>query len=779
MLSAFCPGNAINEIPDYKDMGMKKGLIIVESPTKVRTIKRYVGNAYEVKASVGHVKDLPPKRIGVDVEHDFQPEFEIIRGKGKILKELKAAASKVEDVFLATDPDREGEAIAWHIAEELRDKGERRFHRVLFRELTGRAIKEAMAHPVQLDRNKFEAQLARRILDRLVGYEISPILWEKVKRGLSAGRVQSVAVRLVCDREREIQSFVPVEYWTVEVNLVGPDPPPFTAKVVALKGKKYAISTQEEADKAVSDLKNAQYVVSSIQKKERKRQAPPPFITSTLQQEAARKLRFSARKTMTIAQRLYEGIELGSEGPVGLITYMRTDSTRVAGEAVDEARAFVRKRYGDDYLPKGVRTFGKGKLAQDAHEAIRPTVVGKAPEEVSSFLDKDELALYELIWKRFLASQMAPALYDQTQVDIKAGLYGLRAVGTVLRFPGYTILYTEGRDEENVPEGEDTAQVPLPPLKEGDLLEMKDIIPRQHFTQPPPRYTEASLIKALEENGIGRPSTYAAILSTIRDKEYVGLEQRHFVPTELGLLVNDLLVDHFPTIIDTGFTAEMEKRLDDIEEGEKQWQGLIKDFYHPFKEALDRARKEMKSVKSAGIVTDILCERCGAPMAIRYGRGGQFLACTAYPACKNTKDYTRDSLGKVVPVPKQEVDSGETCEKCGRQMVIKKGRFGEFLACSGYPECKNTRPLSTGVPCPESGCDGVLVKKRSRTGKTFYSCSRYPACSFAVWNEPVKEKCPLCGHPFLVVQTDKKGDRVLKCPNKGCSYRSKGEADIG
>lgn len=779
MLSAFCPGNAINEIPDYKDMGMKKGLIIVESPTKVRTIKRYVGNAYEVKASVGHVKDLPPKRIGVDVEHDFQPEFEIIRGKGKILKELKAAATKVEDVFLATDPDREGEAIAWHIAEELRDKGERRFHRVLFRELTGRAIKEAMAHPVQLDRNKFEAQLARRILDRLVGYEISPILWEKVKRGLSAGRVQSVAVRLVCDREREIQSFVPVEYWTVEVNLAGADPPPFTAKVVALKGKKYAIGTRDEADKVVSGLKKAQYVVSSIQKKERKRQASPPFITSTLQQEAARKLRFSARKTMTVAQRLYEGIELGSEGPVGLITYMRTDSTRVAGEAVDEARAFVRKRYGDDYLPKGVRTFGKGKLAQDAHEAIRPTTVDKAPEEVSSFLDKDELALYELIWKRFLASQMAPALYDQTQVDIKAGVYGLRAIGTVLRFPGHTILYAEGRDEENVPEGEDTAQVPLPPLKEGDPLEMKDIIPRQHFTQPPPRYTEATLIKAMEENGIGRPSTYAAILSTIRDKEYVGLEQRHFVPTELGLLVNDLLVGHFPTVIDTGFTAEMEKRLDGIEEGEKQWQGVMKDFYHPFREALDRAREEMKSVKSAGIVTDILCERCGSPMAIRYGRGGQFLACTAYPACKNTKDYMRDSVGKVVPVPKQEVDSGETCEKCGRPMVIKKGRFGEFLACSGYPECKNTRPLSTGVPCPETGCDGVLVKKRSRTGKTFFSCSRYPACTFAVWNEPVKEKCPLCGHPFLVVQVDKKGNRVLKCPSKGCSYRSRGETDGG
>ena len=757
-----------------------KGLVIVESPTKARTLKRYLGRYFDVKASIGHIKDLPKNKLGVDIEHDFQPEYTIIRGKGKVLKELKSAASKVQDIYLAPDPDREGEAIAWHIAEELKNKRKKqRFHRVLFHELTERAIKEAMSNPGQLDRNKFESQQARRILDRLVGYEISPLLWEKVKRGLSAGRVQSVAVRLICDREKEIREFVPEEYWTIEAWLKASLPPKFKAKLYSYKNKKIEIKNKEQADKIVSDLKNEKFIVSKVEVKERRRHPLPPFITSTMQQEAARKLRFPAKKTMQIAQQLYEGVDLGDEGPTGLITYMRTDSTRSAPEAISEARKFITEHFNKEFLPNKPRSYKKGNLAQDAHEAIRPTSVYRTPESVAPFLDKNQLALYTLIWKRFVASQMASAIFEQTSVDISAGDYLLRATGTVEKFPGFLVLYQESKEEKKEEkketqekEIEEGLGVMLPPLKKGEALNLEKIDAKQHFTQPPPRYSEASLIKALEEKGIGRPSTYATILSTIREKDYVRLENGRFLPTELGMLVTDLLVKHFPEILDVGFTAEMEKELDMVEEGEVSWIELLKRFYNPFNQRLDDARKQMKSIKALGVDTELKCPNCGSPLVIKYGRTGEFLACSSYPKCKYTSDFIRDEHGKIKILEKETQNVG-ICEKCGRPMVIKRGRFGEFLACSGYPECKNTKPLTTGVPCPEPGCTGELVKRRSKRGKIFYSCSRYPECKYAVWDKPVAKTCPLCGWKILVEVNSKKDGLILKCPVKGCGYKEK------
>ncbi len=752
---------------------MKKGLVIVESPTKTRTLKKYLGNNYEIKASVGHVKDLPPRRIGVNIEKDFEPEYEVIRGKGKIIKELKSAAAKAEEIYLATDPDREGEAIAWHIAEELKNgrKKKRRFHRVLFHELTERAIKEAMSHPGELDKNRFESQQARRILDRLVGYQISPLLWEKVKRGLSAGRVQSVAVRMICDREKEIRAFVPEEYWTVTALLKATQPPPFEAQLIKIEGKKAKISNEEAAQKITQELGGLDFTVVDVQKKTRKKNAPAPFITSTLQQEAARKLGFSAKKTMMLAQRLYEGVDLGEEGPVGLITYMRTDSTRVSQEAIKEARAHIAGQFGKDYVPASSRNFKKGKLAQDAHEAIRPTSVMREPSGLKAYLEKDALALYELIWKRFLASQMSPALLDQTRIDIEAGPYLLRATGTVVKFPGFMILYKEAKDKNGLHKKGDGDKV-LPPVEKGMKLELVNLEPKQHFTQPPPRYSEASLIKALEEKGIGRPSTYATILSTIQDKEYVKLENKRFVPTELGMLITDLLVAHFPEILDTSFTAAMEKDLDNVEEGSISWVEVLKNFYGPFKERLSQAKIQMESVKAKGVETDIKCDKCGSPMVIKYGRNGEFLACSAYPDCKNIKDFVRNERGEIEIVQHTEEIAG-TCEKCGRPMVIKKGRYGKFLACSGYPECKNTQPISTGVRCPEKGCDGELLERTSRRGKVFYSCSRYPECKFATWDKPVAQECPECGYPILVEKNTKRDGNILKCLNKKCRYQKK------
>ncbi len=811
---------------------MGKSLLIVESPTKARTLNRYLGRNFDVKASVGHVKDLPEKTLGVDIEKDFEPQYQIVKGKAKILEELKKAAKKAEEVYLAPDPDREGEAIAWHIASEINgEKDEQKIKRVLFHELTRKAIYEALKNPGKLDKNKYEAQQARRILDRLVGYLVSPILWTKVKRGLSAGRVQSVALRLICERERQLQQFVPEEYWTIAVELMKKDASekdkPFVAELWQYKNKKVKIKNEKQAKSYRELLEQSSFVVDSVEKKERKRQSPAPFKTSTLQQEAARKLRFAARHTMSIAQRLYEGVALGDEGEVGLITYMRTDSTRLAQEAVNEAREYIGEKWGKKYVPPRMRVFKNRKGVQDAHEAIRPTSVYRTPEQVAPYLDKDQLALYTLIWKRFVACQMAPAVFDQTTIKIKAGDFTLKVVGSVLKFDGFMKLYVEGTDNESEKNGK-KEDVWLPDLPEGTELSLVKVMPKQHFTQPPPRYSEATLVKELEEKGIGRPSTYASILSTIQEKEYVVRENMRFKPTELGFLINDLLVENFPNIFNVKFTAEMEESLDKVEEGKLNYLAVLKMFYDSFESTLEQAQEKMKDLRKEGIPTEIVCDRCGSKMHIKWGRNGPFLACSTYPECQNTCDYVRNDKGKIVPLKEEETE--EVCEVCGKPLVVKRGRFGTFLACSGYPECKftksinrdngkesekpvrteeicekcgghflikknryggsflacenypkckNTRPIPIGIPCPEEGCDGELVERISRNRRRFYGCSRYPDCKFVVWNKPVKKECPECGYPFLVEKYSKKEGNYLACPNSECRYRVKEESSQG
>jgi DNA topoisomerase-1 len=756
---------------------MSKSLIIVESPAKARTLQRYLGKTFSVKASVGHIRDLPVKSLGVDIEHDFQPQYVTIRGKGKIINELKSAARKADEIYLAPDPDREGEAIAWHIANAVA-VSKKPIHRVLFHELTKKAILEALANASEIDENKFEAQQARRILDRLVGYQISPLLWDKVRRGLSAGRVQSVAVRMVCDREREIEAFEPLEYWSVSAQLQKETSAPFVAQLEKIAGKKVdkkknAIKNKEEADNIVTALQDAAFTVSEIVKKAKKRNPSPPFITSTMQIDANRKLRFSAKKTMMLAQRLYEGIEIGEDGPTGLITYMRTDSTRISDEAINQVREHISSVYGKEYLPPKARTYKTKKSAQDAHEAIRPTDVKNTPEKVAPHLEKDMLSLYTLVWKRFVASQMAQAVYDQTRATIQAGDYGLKAVGSILRFPGFIALYEESPGESQKKKtGDQDKDMLLPDLHEKDILSLLKLEPKQHFTQPPPRYSEATLVKALEENGVGRPSTYASILSTIQDKEYVQLLQRKFFPTDLGKLVTELLVNHFPAIMNVDFTASMEQQLDHVEDGSSDWKEVLKGFYNPFRQSLETAKSEMKSVKRSAIPTDIKCAKCDGTMVIKWGRMGEFLACENYPDCKNTQDFTRDSNGNIIAVEKEEDQkSGEMCDKCGRPMVYKNGRFGRFLACSGYPECKNIQAETTGVSCPEDGCSGEIIKKVSKRGKIFYSCNKYPKCSYALWDKPVNQSCPDCDGPFLLEKNTKKDGVHLKCPNKKCGYK--------
>ncbi len=754
---------------------MAKSLIIVESPAKARTLQKYLGKTFTVKASVGHIRDLPVKTLGVDIEHDFSPKYVTIRGKGKIISDLKSAAEKAEEIYLAPDPDREGEAIAHHIAEILAP-AEKPIRRVLFHELTKKAILAAIEQATEVNQNRFEAQQARRILDRLVGYQISPLLWDKVRRGLSAGRVQSVAVRMVCEREEAIAAFVSEEYWSIHATLSGKLPPAFVAqldKVQAKKidNKKNKIGSAAEAEKIVAALQRASFQVADIEKKKKKRNPSPPFITSTMQMEANRKLRFSAKKTMTLAQRLYEGIDLGAEGPAGLITYMRTDSTRINNEALAEARDYINNSFGAQFLPESANIFKTSKSAQDAHEAIRPTDVSKTPESLAPYLEKDMLALYTLIWKRFVACQMAPAEYDQTTITLETPGFTFKTVGTIMRFQGFMTLYEESVDEGNPTEAASQENGALPDLKKGDTLQATAIEPRQHFTQPPPRYTEATLVKALEENGVGRPSTYASILSTIQEKEYVLLEQRKFMPTDLGKLVNELLVAHFPDVLDIEFTASMEEKLDEVEAGKSRWLTILKEFYGPFSKTLEQAREEMKSVKKTAIPTELPCPLCAGKMVIKWGRNGEFLACENYPQCKHTQDFTRDENGTILPTAREQPEeSSEVCEKCGQPMVYKHGRFGKFLACSGYPKCKNIRATGTGVKCPENGCDGEIIQKISKRGKVFYSCSRYPKCTFALWDRPVNESCPDCGSPYLLERETKKGGRHLKCPNKECSF---------
>ena len=749
-----------------------KNLVIVESPAKARTLEKYLGREFQVKASVGHIVDLPKSKLGVDIKKGFVPDFRMIQAKKKVVDEIKKAAKGKENIYLASDPDREGEAIAWHVA-DLISKDHRRFHRVLINEITRKAVQEAIAHPHKLDRKKFEAQVARRILDRLVGYQISPILWKKVRRGLSAGRVQSVAVRLVCEREKEIRAFVPQEYWSLTALLEGRVGPSFEGRLVQWQGEKidnkeFRIENEEMVRGITRSLEGLPWSITEVEKKERRRFPTPPFVTSKLQQEAARKLGFQPRHTMQVAQRLYEGVELGPEGAVGLITYMRTDSTRISAEALQEARRFIQGQYGDKYLPEKPVVYRSKKGAQDAHEAIRPTSLSYAPERVRKYLRRDAFALYSLIWDRFVASQMTPALFDQTAFDIRVGEALFRATGQQLKFDGFMRIYIEGQDEED-----EEKETSLPELEAGEVLRLLGLEPRQHFTQPPPRYSQATLIKELDENGIGRPSTYAQIMSNIVEREYVAAdEKRHLMPTELGFLVTDLLVGSFPDILNVEFTAGMENVLDKVEEGKEDWQKAMKRFYASFSRDLKKAEAEMRDVKREEVPTDIPCEKCGAMMVVKWGRNGQFLACPRYPECKNTKNFTRGPNGDVQVVEEVEVD--ETCEQCGRPMQIRWGKYGRFLGCTGYPECKNMRslekPVALGVRCPECQ-EGNLQERKSRRGKIFYGCSRYPDCKFATWDRPVAEKCPQCGEPVLVEKVTKRSGRVRYCRKKECGYK--------
>lgn len=767
-----------------------KSLVIVESPAKAKTINKILGKDFGVKASIGHIKDLPKKELGVDTDNNFATSYGVIPGKEKVIRELKSEAKKADTIYIATDPDREGEAIAYHIAEEITPKKSSKkdakaIYRVTFHEITERAVREAIQNPGRINTDKVEAQQARRVLDRLVGYKLSPFLWKKVRRGLSAGRVQSVAVMLVVDREREIEAFNKEEYWTIEAVLRQAEAlnsssaqPPFSSNLFKYgdtlvvnrdgdEGRRFFITDADTAGRIADDISSKDPFLSRIDKKLRKKFPSPPFITSTLQQEASRKLRFTAKKTMMVAQQLYEGIELGAEGSVGLITYMRTDSFRIAPEAQKWARELIAGRFGKDYVPEKPPFYKSKGNAQEAHEAIRPTYPDKTPEKVKHFLGKDQYNLYTLIWNRFIASQMTPAQLEQTTfiiglkdagIEVKGS--ELRTTGTVISFPGFMSLYTESRDEIEEEEGG-----LLPSLSEGEALKQTDIKPLQHFTQPPPRYTEATLVKALEEKGIGRPSTYAAILSTIQDRKYAQKDEGRFSPTELGVVVNDLLVEKFPELIDIGFTARMEEELDEIENAKLNWTSVVKDFYVPFDKDLTEALKDLVKVKPLDIATEEICEKCNKPMVIRWGRHGRFLACSGYPECKNARPLDGDGA----PQRPEAVATDEVCEKCGSPMVIKRGRFGKFLACSKYPECKNAKPIATGIKCPEDG--GDIVERKSKRGKSFWSCSNYPNCKFALWNKPAAGPCPKCNAPFVVEKWTRGGEVFNECMNKECDYK--------
>jgi len=808
---------------------MSKSLVIVESPAKAKTINKYLGSGYTVKASMGHVMDLPKKDLGVDIDDDFKPVYREIPSKKDVIKELKSAAERAELIYLAADPDREGEAICAHLRELLESK-KRKFYRVIFNEITRDAIRGAFENPGQIDTHLVEAQQARRILDRLVGYQVSPLLWDKVRRGISAGRVQTVALRLIVEREREIQAFKTQEYWTIGARLHGQNPPSFEARLAKFQGKDLEIPDQAASDRHVAALRQAPFIVDSVTTREKRKYPVPPFITSKLQQEAVRKLRFWAKKTMMIAQKLYEGVEVGEEGAVGLITYMRTDSTRVAESALGSARDYIRKNFGEPYLPGEPIHYKSKKGAQDAHEAIRPTAVERTPESIKKFLEPDEFKLYKLIWQRFVASQMNPAVYDQTTIEITADDYLFRATGSVEKFKGFLAVYEEGKDDKTPADLEEDAELKarLPQVAKGERLTLEELLPEQHFTEPPPRYNEATLVKALEEKGIGRPSTYASILSVIQNRDYVEKVQGRFFPTELGMVVNDLLVKNFTDIFDVAYTARMEEELDEVEEGKMTWTAALEDFYGKFSSDLKRAERDMVDIKGEGIPTDVKCEKCGKPMVIRLGRNGQFLACTGYPDCDGTRDLTPELAAQYATgaPPAPEVPD-QVCEKCGRPMATKRSRFGYFLGCTGYPECKNTRKIvmkegtatavaderleekcpvcgnhlvvkhgrygvftacsnypeckyvkreTLGIPCPEKGCSGEIVVRKTKRGKTFYGCTRYPDCKFTAWDKPVAETCPQCGSPILLEKVSKSGDTTRYCRDEACNYQHAGVA---
>ena len=803
---------------------MAKSLVVVESPAKAKTINKYLGRDFKVIASMGHIRDLPKSKLGVDVDDDFNEEYVSLESRKKVLKDLKDAAKDATAIYVATDPDREGEAIGWHVIQELKGK-KRKFHRLTFNEITKKAVQEALNHPRAIDEKMVDAQRARRVLDRLVGYKISPLLWDKVRRGLSAGRVQSVALKLICDREREIEQFVPVEYWHVFARLAGSQPPEFEAKLFKKSGDTITVSNEAESKAVLDGLERAQWTVTSVVTKERKRNPAPPFITSKLQQTA----RFPVKKTMMLAQQLYEGgIEIpGLTG--GLITYMRTDSVRVADEAVVQVREYIAGAFGDDYVPEKPNAYKTKADAQDAHEAIRPTSLQHDPETVKAFLTQDQYSLYRLIWNRFVASQMPPATFDETTVDITAGDYLFRVKGTVPKFPGWMATYglTPGESEQKETSGpaageasdeDDAASGVLPPLAEGDRLELKALRPEQKFTQPPPRFSEATLVKELEENGIGRPSTYASIIGVLQDREYVNKTEGRFKPSALGVMISDILTKSFDDIIDVEYTRSLEEDLDKIEEGKTDYVKTLTAFYKKFKKDLARAGKEMIDLKK-GVEIGEACDKCGHPMLKRVGKFGPFIACSAYPECTNTRE---------VETQEPESESGEEeiepCENCGKPMAVKRGRFGPFLACSGYPECKTTRKLiankqggltaakrdqvldelcpkcnanlvvkqgrfgeftactrypeckyikhkTTGLLCPkDADKGGEVVERKSKRGKSFFGCSNYPDCDFVLWNRPILEPCPKCNAPYLVEKITKKLGRQLLCNNEDCDY---------
>ncbi|HEY5627852.1 MAG TPA: type I DNA topoisomerase, partial [Nitrospira sp.] len=763
-------------------------------------ITKYLGRGYTVMASVGHIKDLPTSKLGVDLEHNFKPQYVTIKGKSKVLADIKKKAEEADKVFLAPDPDREGEAIAWHLAEELKGKSKKKsdgkVFRVLFNEITERAIKQALQSPGQINMKLVNAQQARRVLDRIVGYQGSQLLWNKVRRGLSMGRVQSVAVRLMCEREQEREAFRAEEYWSITALLAGANPPPFEAKLHSINGEEASIATAEDAQKVVAAIQGKPFAVTSIERKEKKRNPVAPFITSRLQQEAARKLHFTPKKTMTLAQQLYEGIEIGAEGATGLITYMRTDSPRISQEATAEARQVIQERFGADYLPGTPNVYKTQKAAQEAHEAIRPTSAARDPESIKQYLEQDQYNLYKLIWNRFIASQMVPAIMDVTRVETSPldtkGTYLFRSSGTVVKFPGHTIVYMEGVDKELVAqkpkqeeEVEESAERQLPALAEGERLRLVEqteqtipgVTSKQHFTQPPPRYNEALLIKELEEKGIGRPSTYAAIISTIQDRKYVEKIEGRFIPTETGRTVNDFLVKGFPKIVNVDFTSHLEEELDEVEEGNKPWVEAVRDFYDPFTQDMEHAKTIPGPKDTVEPPTDIPCEKCGKMMEIKWGRNGKFLACPAYkdkPPCKNTQNFEKLPDGTIKIVPKQDVTTDQICEKCSSPMVVKTGRFGKFIACSAYPECKTTKPLALGVKCPQPECGGDLVQKRTRKGRSFFACGNYPKCEYALWDRPVPKVCPTCQAPFLIEKVSKQAGRSVQCRNEDCGYREAG-----
>ena len=794
---------------------MAKKLVVVESPAKAKTINKYLGKSYKVVASMGHIRDLPKSKLGVDVDEAFTPVYEAIPARKKVIKELRAAAKVATDIYVATDPDREGEAIGWHLAAELGGK-KRSVHRLMFNEITKQAIVHALDHPVEINQRMVDAQQARRVLDRLVGYKLSPLLWDKVRRGLSAGRVQSISLKLVCDREHEIEQFNPEEYWHIFANLIGPVPPEFEAKLQKKNGKTVKVLNEAESKTIVEAVTNESFVVDTVGTKARKKQAAPPYITSKLQQAS----QMPVKRTMMIAQQLYEGIELAGEDAVGLITYMRTDSTRVSDQALTDVREHIQSAFGEAYLPAKPNIYRAKKGAQDAHEAIRPTSMEYDPDRVKPHLTKEQFYIYRIIWNRFVASQMLPAIFDDTTVDINAGIYTFRIKGSVLKFKGWLSVYSKDvednsdspGDQEGTREDDEHTKGLLPALNKGDTLSLKATRSEQKFTQPRPRFSEAMLVKELEENGIGRPSTYAAIIGVLQMREYVAKIEGRFKPTRLGRLVTELLLKSFKDILDVEYTKALEESLDKIEDGDADYQGTIASFYKKFEKDLEQAAKAMPNIKVEGLPSDETCDKCKASMIIKVGRFGMFLACSAYPDCKNTRELETTE-------PSQD-EEAEDCENCGKPMVVKRGRFGQFLACSAYPDCKTTRKIietkqglsaakpdqlleekcpkcesqlvikqgrfgeftacssyptckyvklkSTGVSCPKDG--GDIVERKTRRNIPFFGCSNYPECDFTLWKRPLTEACPKCKREYLVEKTTKRHGRQVFCDNDECDY---------